>query len=130
MFGFCTKKQWTYLMGCLTIFKSLDNPGKNKDNFTRKLSIVHDPECKERIIGIFDYGSQMVLKPLSDHIFKILSSIKSDRTYTQNPYFSHTEIDKNQKFNSLDLSSATDRFPIDFQVRVLSLILDQKKSEA
>jgi hypothetical protein len=118
-------------MGCLTLYKSTTTKVVgNNSQFVRKLSIVHDPECKERVIGIFDYGSQMVLKPLSDHIFNILKTIKSDRTYTQDPYFSHTNLDLSQKFHSLDLSSATDRFPIQFQERVLSRILNPKKAES
>ncbi|CAB42654.1 RNA-dependent RNA polymerase, putative [Ophiostoma mitovirus 6] len=96
----------------------------------RRLSIVHDPECKERVIAIFDYGSQMVLKPIADVLFDLLRNIPSDRTFTQSPFFTHTDLDNKSKFWSIDLSSATDRFPIVFQKRVLQKILGKQMTDS
>lgn len=84
-----------------------------------RLSIVHDPECKERIIAISDYWSQLVLKPINDGIFKLLKTLPCDRTYTQDPCINKTTDDH---FWSLDLTAATDRFPISLQRRLLEII--------
>jgi hypothetical protein len=93
----------------------------NKENSrNRKLHIIHDPELKERVIAIFDYISQLAFEPLSQYLFKTLRSIPQDRTFTQDPRI----LDKRngELFHSLDLSSATDRFPIDLQVDLLDSI--------
>jgi len=67
-----------------------------------------------------DYQSQFVLKPIHEGILKLLSTIPNDRTFTQDP--SHDWIDNNENFYSLDLSAATDRFPIKLQKKLLSYI--------
>nr|UEP19809.1 RNA-dependent RNA polymerase [Sclerotinia sclerotiorum mitovirus 46] len=103
----------------------------HKDEFTpkgvksssdvRRLSIVKDPECKMRVIAMFDWWSQVTLKPLSDSLFKALSMIDSDRTYSQDPAF-HFVRNDSQLLWSIDLTSATDRFPISVQKQILSLL--------
>lgn len=92
-----------------------DSPARN-----RKLHIISDPELKERVIAIFDYISQLAFNPLSDYLFKVLRTIPQDRTFTQDPII----LDKKEgvKFHSLDLSAATDRFPIDLQVDLIDSI--------
>jgi hypothetical protein len=88
--------------------------------YIRRLSIVEDPELKARVVGIFDHWSQSVLNLLSMQVFDFLKTIPSDRTYTQDPYFSHIGFEPNDsKYWSMDLSSATDRFPIELQTQVL-----------
>jgi hypothetical protein len=86
----------------------------------RKLHIISDPELKERVIAIFDYISQLAFEPISKYLFDVLRSIPQDRTFTQNPVI----MDKREgeRYHSLDLSSATDRFPIDLQVDLLNAI--------
>nr|UTQ48822.1 RNA-dependent RNA polymerase [Monilinia fructicola mitovirus 5] len=91
--------------------------------FTRRLSVVKDPECKMRIIAIFDYISQQMFDILSKQLFKSLENIPSDRTFTQDPHFTHTKIDRSQRLHSIDLTAATDRFPVDLQHQVLAKLL-------
>jgi len=84
----------------------------------RKLHLINDPEAKCRIIAIYDYISQWALNPLSEKLFEVLKSIPQDRTFTQDPL-----IDKGGRidsFHSLDLSSATDRFPRKLQQQILA----------
>nr|QWE48329.1 RNA-dependent RNA polymerase [Phomopsis viticola mitovirus 962_1] len=100
-----------------------------KHLFCRKLSVVKDPECKMRVIAIFDYITQTTLQPLHDSLFHILKNIPEDRTFTQNPMF-HVKVDPKQQFWSLDLSSATDRFPIKLQTQILSLLRGKDFAEA
>nr|QIR30246.1 RNA-dependent RNA polymerase [Plasmopara viticola lesion associated mitovirus 23] len=93
----------------------------------RKLSIVHSPERKSRIIAILDYWTQTSLKPLHDRIFSILKGIKQDYTFNQQGVCKHLH---SGPFYSLDLSSATDRFPIDFQKSVVENLVSKEYSEA
>jgi len=85
-----------------------------------KLSIVKDPECKRRVIAMVDYHSQLALKPIHDDLLNLLKRLPCDRTFTQDP--KHNWANSNEYFYSLDLSSATDRFPIDLQKRLLTEI--------
>jgi len=93
-----------------------------------KISFVKDPECKLRIIAISDYFSQLYLKPIHNKIMKKLHNLPCDRTYTQSP-FNQWEIN-NENFWSLDLSSATDRFPVELQKRLMARIFDMKLAQA
>lgn len=93
-----------------------------------KISFVRDPECKLRIIAISDYFSQLYLKPIHNKIMNKLHNLPCDRTYTQSP-FNKWEIN-NESFWSLDLSSATDRFPVELQKRLMARIFDMKLAQA
>nr|WSP06968.1 RdRp [Gnomoniopsis castaneae mitovirus 1] len=104
---------------------------KWKNDSLRKLSIKDDKEGKSRPFAIFDYWSQTVLSPLHDWLFKILRSIPQDCTFNQ---AKGTEIiqqyKSNKNYYSYDLKSATDRFPVLFQGRVLSLLVDHDYAKA
>lgn len=95
-------------------------PTKTKSIY-RKLSCFSDKEAKTRTIAIVDYWSQTVLKPLHDKLNFLLRRIKCDCTFNQDAF---SEIlGSDGPFYSLDLKSATDRMPVDFQSRVLSMIV-------
>jgi len=84
----------------------------NRRKRLRKLSYFPDKEGKMRIIGILDYFSQTSLRNLHNYLFNILKRIPQDCTFQQGSF-----IDKVKDwdyFYSLDLSAATDRFPISF----------------
>lgn len=86
-----------------------------------KLSFIKDPEAKLRIIAISDYFTQIYLKPIHEKIMYFLKSrFPCDRTFTQDP--NNVWNVNEESFWSLDLSSATDRFPIDIQRRLLTRI--------
>lgn len=90
--------------------------GKNqKDSLQiRKLSVIKDPEGKSRIIAIMDYYTQVILKDIHEQVFKMLEKLPCDRTFTQDPV-----VNFPGPYHSLDLKSATDRFPLAFQMRVV-----------
>lgn len=92
----------------------------------RRLSIVNDPEAKARIVAIFDYWSQTVLRKLHLQLFEILRRLPQDRTFTQDPFIPRR---KGHNYHSLDLSAATDRFPIAFQKEVIAYLTDSEYSE-
>jgi len=92
----------------------------------RKLSIVNDPEGKARIICIFDYWSQMSLKGIHDWAFSQLRRIPQDRTFDQDPF----KIGREGPFYSIDLTAATDRFPIELQVAILEKLSSTEVAQA
>ncbi|UFJ44694.1 RNA-dependent RNA polymerase [Sclerotinia sclerotiorum mitovirus 1] len=95
-----------------------------------KISIVEDPELKMRPIAMVDYYSQLVLRPIHDGILKKLRNLKQDRTFTQDP-FTNWGKTMGHSFWSLDLTSATDRFPISLQEKVIAgLLKDPVKAKA
>lgn len=89
---------------------------------TRRLSVVHAPEAKERVIAIFDYWSQTVLKPLHDSVMNHLKKIKSDMTFNQTSVSG--KLPDTGPYYSLDLHAATDRFPVKLQHEVLSDLVE------
>jgi len=92
----------------------------------RKLSTVNDPEGKCRIIAILDYWSQTALIPLHKGLFRLLKRIKADCTFSQH----NLRTLKKGPYYSIDLSSATDRFPIQSQKAVLAALVSDEYAEA
>jgi hypothetical protein len=78
----------------------------------RKLSRVDDKEYKTRVIAILDYFSQSVLKPLHDYLFNILKKIPQDKTFSQGDFNLLFNNSEENYYYSVDLSNATDRFPM------------------
>jgi len=76
----------------------------------RRLSYFPDKEGKTRVIGILDWWSQAALKPLHTYIANALKKIKQDCTLDQ-AKFKET-LKGAEIYYSVDLSAATDRFPI------------------
>lgn len=98
---------------------------KVSENFELgKLSIVKDPELKMRVIAMLDYYSQFILRPIHENLMSLLRHFPCDRTYTQNPKRKWSP--KGNKFHSLDLSAATDRFPLALQTKLMGFIYDEK----
>lgn len=71
-----------------------------------------------RVIAIGDYFSQSVLRPLHKDIFRVLRRISQDCTFDQGKRLQEL-ASKPGPFYSLDLSNATDRFPVDLIASVL-----------
>lgn len=92
---------------------------KGKVPKVRKLSSFPDKELKIRTIGILDYFSQIALKPLHNYLMSALKKIHQDCTFDQ-AHFRKLLLKGNVKtFYSVDLSAATDRFPITLICKVL-----------
>jgi hypothetical protein len=92
-----------------------------------RISIVKSPECKSRIIAIFDYWSQTVLRPLHDWAFAQLRKFDSDRTFNQDSIDPRFDAGP---FFSFDLKSATDRFPVSLQERILAIYINEERASA
>jgi hypothetical protein len=76
----------------------------------RKISYFPDKEDKVRVIAQLDYFSQSVLRPLHKVLYRKLRKLPGDCTHNQGNFFKILEAGK--IFYSIDLSAATDRFPI------------------
>ena len=100
----------TQLKSTSNEFRSEIVPFTTKRSY-RKITSFPDKEDKVRIIAILDYWSQTVLKPLHTYLNNVLRRIKQDCTFDQAGFY--TKIDKSEIFYSIDLTAATDRFPID-----------------
>jgi len=98
-----------------------------KNNQVRKLSALEDKEGKTRVIGIFDYWSQTVLKPLHDSLMGGLKRIRNDCTFNQGSFRSN--LPSEGPYFSIDLKDATDRFPISLQKRILSIATSKDYAE-
>jgi hypothetical protein len=92
-------------------------PSKRSGTF-RKITAIPDKEGKTRVIAIGDYMSQTVLKPFHTYLFSVLRRIKQDCTFDQSSFLGKMDINKGP-FYSMDLSNATDRFPI---IAILDLL--------
>jgi len=83
----------------------------------RRLSAFPDKEGKTRVIGILDWWSQAALKPLHNYLANALRKIPQDCTLDQSNFKKCLKGSK--EYYSVDLSSATDRFPIELISRLL-----------
>jgi hypothetical protein len=90
----------------------------------RKICAIPDKEGKTRVIAIGDYFSQTVLKPLHTYMFSVLRRINQDCTFNQGDFIN--KLPKEGPFYSMDLSNATDRFPIDVISDLLSSHIDKE----
>jgi hypothetical protein len=84
-----------------------------------KLAVVDAPEGKKRVIATVDYFSQFLLKKIGAEIFRNLRKLPSDRTFTQDP---HHVWEGTDSFHSLDLTAATDRFPLILEAKLLKYL--------
>lgn len=92
--------------------------GLSGDKF-RRITYFPDMEKKVRVIAILDYFSQEVLYQLHLFLFNILkNNIKCDCTFSQGS--SEHLLKGADIYYSIDLSNATDRFPISAISSVLS----------
>jgi hypothetical protein len=69
------------------------------------------------MVAILDYWSQTALRPLHDRLFGILRTIPQDMTFSQGAFSERVKEWKDKGggvLYSVDLSKATDRFPISF----------------
>jgi len=86
-----------------------------------KLSFKPEAAGKLRIFAIADIWTQSLFKPLHDFLFEFLKGLPNDGTFDQDLSYNRSML-KAKNANcaySVDLSSATDRLPIDLQVVIL-----------
>jgi hypothetical protein len=116
-----------YLVGIRKAVLPIKGDANPREIIDSRISIVKSPECKSRIIAILDYWSQTVLKPLHDWAFAQLRKFDSDRTFNQNAIDPRLD---GGFFASFDLKSATDRFPVSLQERILAIYINDERASA
>jgi hypothetical protein len=89
-----------------------------------RLTIIKEMRGKARVVGITDYWTQCLFKPLHDAIYSNLGDLPEDGTNNQ---LGPIKLILNQKeippfVTSVDLSAATDRLPVIQQARILELL--------
>jgi len=113
---------WQYF-GCKTYDPK---PGKTLE--LRRVSHFGDSEGKTRTIGILDYWSQTVLKPLHDVLMEILAKIPEDCTKDQTQFIA--SLRSKEHFYSFDLTAATDRLPLYVQRDILECVIGKERADA
>lgn len=113
------KKVMSSIIATLDLLPSWMKPGKKKghSSLIRKLVDFPDKEGKTRIIAILDYWSQTALRPFHSTLLRILTRIPQDRTFSQGDF--HTILKDAKVYYSIDLTAATDRFPMHLIRKVL-----------
>ncbi|AZT88622.1 RNA-dependent RNA polymerase [Loramyces juncicola mitovirus 1] len=106
-------------------YLKVDNIGPGK---FRRISSFPDKEGKMRTIGILDYYSQISLKPLHIYLSNVLKRIPQDCTFDQKKF--KDLIHNKEIYYSVDLSNATDRFPIFLIENLLKAQLPDKYVDA
>ncbi|AMQ67416.1 RNA-dependent RNA polymerase [Cronartium ribicola mitovirus 3] len=122
------KDYWKDPEGQKEITKNYPIVNTYKSKYLGRLAVIPSPEGKSRVIAIGDYWSQNVLFPLHNKIFGLLKRIPQDLTFAQEQGLSKIKKDRDHSYWSLDLKSATDRFPIELQRRIISYIYGESYS--
>jgi len=101
---------------------------KTKNPVIRRLGVFKDKEAKMRVVGILDWYSQACLKPLHIYLANALKKVRQDCTFDQSHF--RKSLKGAKVFYSVDLSSATDRFPLALIKQVLAAQLPSDYVEA
>lgn len=106
----------------------------NKQKLPGKIFIIQEGGCKARTVAIPNAWVQMCFAPLhrilSDYTENHFGDISCVRDQTKGIHSVLGSMEKGQNVHSIDLSAATDRFPLEPQLRVLETIGLGRYSEA
>jgi hypothetical protein len=111
------------------IQKYLDNFPVKTGTALRRLAVIQDKEGKNREIAILDYYTQLALEPLHNVLFKVIKRIPQDCTFDHGKLLETFVPVDGSSYHSIDLSSATDRFPIQLQGLLLEVLYGKEYSE-
>jgi len=95
-----------------------------------RIAVIAEARGKNRLIGITDWWTQVLFKPLHDDIYAFLGTLTQDGTNDQSGPIKallkslgvKCTFKAGKRLQSMDLSAATDRLPIDLQVQVLEIL--------
>lgn len=96
-----------------------------------RLRIKYEPGGKARVFAILDFFSQSALKPVHDYLMKWLKDQHQDGTSDHSLAAKQLAewTASNNDIWSFDLTTATDRYPIFLQVRVMKRIFGDEITE-
>jgi hypothetical protein len=118
-------------IGVLRLFSPLawlNHFGLRPKGRMAKLAKIKDKEAKCRIVGILGFPIQSALFPLHKALMDLLRRQKSDCTFNQGSF--RATLSTKGPYYSIDLSAATDRFPVDLQVAVLAELTSKEYAGA
>jgi hypothetical protein len=95
-----------------------------------KISVKPDLEGKSRLFGILDYWTQTSLREIHLNLFNQMKGIPIDKTFNQTQALLDLEPTEGSSFHSIDLTAATDRFPVLLQEAFLSELIGTQKAKA
>jgi hypothetical protein len=97
-----------------------------------QLSMKAEAAGKIRVFAIVDGWTQSLLSPLHKSLFGILRKLPNDGTFDQGAAFERAILKAKQSncCFGYDLSAATDRLPIDIQVKLLSSLIGERAATA
>ena len=105
----------------------LDKLGREIKFKLGKLSTKIEPAGKVRVFAMVDIWTQSILAPIHEAIFDWLRSIPMDGTFDQlSPLHKLSSLETKDRF-SFDLSAATDRLPIRFQIQVMGSLFNNSE---
>jgi hypothetical protein len=86
-----------------------------------RISVKQELGGKDRLFAICDYWTQIALHPLHDKLASILKTIREDGTFGQETAANQIKewTRESEPLFSLDLKSATDRFPVTLLTKLL-----------
>jgi hypothetical protein len=109
-------------MGNLTpeLLKIEEDDGKYGDCVGR-ISVVQEPGFKARFLANPRRVFQVSLKPFGKQLLGLLTKLPWDCTHNQaaGPVWAQAQLVAGKTVYSVDLSDATNNFPLDLQIRVL-----------
>jgi hypothetical protein len=93
--------------------------------FGGKVCFIQEPGGKLRSVASPFLVYQLALKPLGDALYRFARTLPWDCTHNQNKPIPvlQDRLKRRMKVHSVDLSSATDYFPLEFQLTVLRALL-------
>jgi len=111
--------------------KVLPNAHGFGKNVCGRLALLTEPAGKVRVVALVDCWTQWALRPLHDWLFSILKEIPQDGTFDQLKPVKRLikKVGPDTTFYSYDLSSATDRIPIEIQCRLLAAVFGEDFAE-
>ena len=101
------------------------------DTTIGRVCYTQNPGYKARFFAAPHIWIQHVLEPLGKEIYDIVHDLPWDCTFDQTKGFPHIQqaLRDKRKTYCYDLSSATDRFPIDLQIHALRKLLPLKSAQ-
>lgn len=115
--GTAQRGPWT------NILKSMGIPTKigPKPLFGGKITVLQEGGLKARVIAVPVACAQVAFKPLHDTMNTLLRNHPKDCTHNQNKgiAWGSKKLKEGKNLHAVDLSSATDNFPLGFQAAVL-----------
>jgi ABC-type siderophore export system fused ATPase/permease subunit len=96
-----------------------------------RIAVLKEARGKRRLIGITDWWTQLIFRPLHDSVYNFLNTLDEDGTRDQSlvveKFLNKLKVNalsgvKNRQLQSMDLSAATDRLPVKLQAQILNIL--------